>query len=826
MSQGIRRAFIELFSGQPFTKVVIPIIQRDYAQGRESAKDVRALFLESLCLTLERPEGDPKLPLDLDFVYGCLEGDDQKTFSLLDGQQRLTTLFLLHWYLAMKDGKSENFRSRMLSGDHSRFSYMVRPSSQEFCDALVKHGLDIKGLYSGDSTESPALSSMLQNEPWFFLSWRQDPTIASSLEMLDAIHAQFKDKHGFYDKLIRTENPYITFQFLNLHDFGLSDDLYIKMNSRGKPLTTFEVFKAQLEQVIKRDLPDQQRSMGDSNMSLAEYFSRQMDITWSDLFWRYRDKETHIFDRQIMNFIRGVALVMFASEHNQLPEEETNRVLELLADTKVDMGYLQYNQNDCLTKGFILALVNILDKLANGNHLRIYLNDDFYHDERDAFTRIVDGKSSTYTDWVQFYAYCAYLIQSDGEIDSGRFKDWMRLISNLARYTTYNRVDEFRQSIHAVKRLLDGISDAPVMDYVAKSSQSTFAGFNRQQAKEERLKAQLIVRHSCWNAIYEIERHGYFKGQIEFLLKFAGVLDRWSELEEKCSWDEQENDSLFQAFSIYANKAAAVFDGNGLRKFPDYLWERSLLTVGDYLLKIGRNHSFLDNTDRDVSWKRLLRAPDQSKDDVVAKREYVRILLDQINASEVESSLQRVISDFLLDVDVSELWRQKFVESPKCIEFCGKRQIRRRGDSVYLLRRVQMNGSHAELFTYHLKTEVLDQMHADGKFSPFDILDYWETFTDDDEPVVYMKRSEDSLYLQVDREEQGYSICLYHWHDDTDEPYLHDSSLQQALLADGLTFELNDDDESLSLEVNETDVVETILQIVKSLRNKYPSVTI
>ena len=117
-------------------------------------------------------------------------------------------------------------------------------------------------------------------------------------------------------------------------------------------------------------------------------------------------------------------------------------------------------------------------------------------------------------------------------------------------------------------------------------------------------------------------------------------------------------------------------------------------------------------------------------------------------------------------------------------------------------------------------------MHADGKFAPFDILDYWETFTYDDEPVVYMNRNEDSLFLQVDREENGYSICLYHWDDDTDGPCLHDASLQQALIADGLTFELDEDDESLSLEVNEIDVVETILQIVDSIRSKYPPVTI
>ena len=33
---------------------------------------------------------------------------------------------------------------------------------------------------------------------------------------------------------------------------GLTDELYIKMNSRGKPLTQFEHFKAELERKIRR----------------------------------------------------------------------------------------------------------------------------------------------------------------------------------------------------------------------------------------------------------------------------------------------------------------------------------------------------------------------------------------------------------------------------------------------------------------------------------------------------------------------------------------------------------------------------------------------
>jgi uncharacterized protein with ParB-like and HNH nuclease domain len=68
-------------------KVEIPIIQRDYAQGRESKQTVRERFLNALHKALNGKA------IELDFIYGDLHAD---AFQPLDGQQRLTTLFLLH----------------------------------------------------------------------------------------------------------------------------------------------------------------------------------------------------------------------------------------------------------------------------------------------------------------------------------------------------------------------------------------------------------------------------------------------------------------------------------------------------------------------------------------------------------------------------------------------------------------------------------------------------------------------------------------------------------------------------------------------------------
>jgi uncharacterized protein with ParB-like and HNH nuclease domain len=85
-------SFFQLLENQD--KIEIPIIQRDYAQGRYDKSEIRNNFLTALESSIIN-----EFPIQLDFIYGSkVEG----AFQPLDGQQRLTTLFLLNWYAARK----------------------------------------------------------------------------------------------------------------------------------------------------------------------------------------------------------------------------------------------------------------------------------------------------------------------------------------------------------------------------------------------------------------------------------------------------------------------------------------------------------------------------------------------------------------------------------------------------------------------------------------------------------------------------------------------------------------------------------------------------
>ena len=91
--------FLELLSR--YGKIEIPRIQRNYAQGRENESIVRNSFLNDLVTVLNSDDAD----ICLDFIYSSvlnyedIKKEEKKKFIPVDGQQRLTTLYLLYWYV-------------------------------------------------------------------------------------------------------------------------------------------------------------------------------------------------------------------------------------------------------------------------------------------------------------------------------------------------------------------------------------------------------------------------------------------------------------------------------------------------------------------------------------------------------------------------------------------------------------------------------------------------------------------------------------------------------------------------------------------------------
>lgn len=336
----VHTSLAQLFNTAKIQAIEIPLIQRDYAQGRRGmpVDAIREQFLDSLCGALQNSEG-----IDLDFVFGdVIDG----TLYPLDGQQRLTTLFLLHCYLAWHLSETIGIQQPW----HA-FHYATRPGARAFCRFLTECRPDM---------DQARLSLWLQDQATYLPTWKHDPTIQGMLVVLDDLHLRYRqtpidDLRAAWQRLIDTEQPAIRFHLLPILANDLDNSLYVKMNSRGRPLTAFENFKAELEGLL-RDTPDIPQEKLDE-------FSRKIDTEWADLFWHYRGNDQ--IDEELMRYLRFLFEVQAWKQNARVNHLSSNDAQELARLANDLLGPETKNGDECLD--WITQALNVwLEVAVNG----------------------------------------------------------------------------------------------------------------------------------------------------------------------------------------------------------------------------------------------------------------------------------------------------------------------------------------------------------------------------------------------------------------------------------------------------------------------------
>lgn len=511
-------SFIDIFDFQykvdeelvTLSKIIIPIIQRDYAQGRTS-DDVnrkRERFLEALkdAVTIK--------PITLDFVYGDISKDGVMT--PLDGQQRLTTLFLLYWYAAKKN-KVEASKYSFLN----KFSYETRYSARDFCHFLIDFAPEFNCKISDEIIE--------QN--WFPLDWKKDPTINSMLVMLDSIDEKFNDIPNLWDKLC---NKAITFYFLPIKDMGLTDELYIKMNSRGKPLTDFEHFKAEFEREIKKQ-----------DDAYANSIINKIDIDWTDMLWTYRG-EDNVIDDEFLRYFNFICDIICYKNGNS-PLGKSSNDFDLLKE------YFTGEKDKVLEN--IQLLEKYFDcwcKIPNQQNIKEFF-ESFISREHEENKIMLDSRNETdlfeaclrsfgtkkqftLAKLVLLYSVIAYLLNQE-RITFEQFKRRFRIINNLVRNSDDEiHNDENRDGGNRLPAILKQI-DSIIIE--GKISTEFSPNFNLNQLNEEIEKDKWVNENEKEvEKLYALEDHKILHGQINILgLEHIDLAERFFTL-FNCNWDK------------------------------------------------------------------------------------------------------------------------------------------------------------------------------------------------------------------------------------------------------------------------------------------------
>lgn len=574
-------------------KVVIPIIQRDYAQGRIGKEHIRGKFLTQIKVALKNPGNS----VELDFIYGTT---DNGVFYPLDGQQRLTTLWLLHWFVASKSGKLNDGAKERLK----KFSYETRTSSREFCEKLCEF----------DISNVSEVSDTIQKQTWFYTAWKQDPTIQSMLRMLkgtekkdkqdyeliDGLEKLFADCSqkklmDFWDRLTNDNCP-IKFSKLeiNSNELPVSDDLYIKMNARGKPLTSFENFKADLVGYISRQAAVTS-SAGNSCDKLNDPetgLAIKMDTNWMDIFWRNRSSDNAVDDIYfafLNRYFFNAYVLQFEKTGDLQKAEDT--IFDFLYGRKdgenEKIAYLGFDEifRKVLNKDNTLLerLYNTLDNFSKFYKTQgegeLSLFEAPWNCEKEDMEKfrfiphyikkesIIDFAGNrirkiariTQPQRVVFHAICKFFEQmrsvEDAKEELLALKDWMRVVWNIVENANVDTIPGMIGCLKLIDEL--GSHSHNILGWLKSSGRSLKSEFAKDQVDEEIEKAEQVVldQFGEWkDKIEKAENTAYFKGAIRFLFRDDCGKTDWSEFDKKFA----NADTFFDASGVKESYKTAI----------------------------------------------------------------------------------------------------------------------------------------------------------------------------------------------------------------------------------------------------------------------------
>ncbi len=529
--------------------IEIPIIQRDYAQGRESSKFIRHRFLDSIFEALSENE-----ILEMDFVYGSIrevkDGNSKHNIFLpLDGQQRLTTLFLLYWFLIntekLDDSKLEKEREIL-----KRFSYSTRSTARLFCEKLSSIG------YNKDVRKS------IMSSYWFHRNYIKDPTVMGMLTTLEDIQKKYNDIQKREKNLILFNRmDKLCFYILPLDGFDLTDELYIKMNARGKALTDFENFKADIINWMKSD-KNKSKEEFDKKVMYKEReipwylaIASKFDNSWADIFWREaknnKKEDDKIIDSYFLRFIKRFFLNQFIiSSEKRAKDIESSRQFKLL----YSVGYEENNKyqsfedyKEFMEPGTLSNLEKVLDSFK--------LNQDSIHkviqpiwDNNDSW--LLYNAKITQIQRILFFAVTKYL--EHNTYDEEDFKKWIRVTWNIIIDPDIRSIAAMITALKMIDKLSKG--SANIYNSFLEGSFDTLieetSNIHKNQLIEEKRKIELLNIEGWKDKIFEAESHPLFQGNIGFLLS---------------------DNTDIELFSKRYNQASLLFNKNGTNK--DYLGE-------------------------------------------------------------------------------------------------------------------------------------------------------------------------------------------------------------------------------------------------------------
>ncbi|WP_288084161.1 DUF262 domain-containing protein [Xylanibacter rodentium] len=463
--------------------LLVPDYQRDYAQGRVNdlkILDTRVNFVADIIAAATNQEH-----IHLGLVFGS-DNNGLQGFVAVDGQQRLTTCFLYHIYIckSLAGQANENLSIRL-----RKFGWFGRIYVSEFTEFLLDSVWNVK--------PNKTLSDIFKQSKDYFTIWENDPTVNNMLVMLDEIHRQMSKITDYTLKDIESnlisDNCKLNFDYMKLEP-GTDEFQYQKMNSRGRDLTSYELFK--------------QKFLSECHVS--EDLKEKLDNQWLIFFDELAAKEKLEADIFLQNYINETALWMgvktLGDSYQYISQIEKSK----LRDNRTDVGFVAFDAYKEFSQ-HLSEWEYLTDWLViNYATINQCIEKFWYIDES---TRLIDFfKSADYQVRAVNYAICHYAINTGYQtLDTENFVSWWRPIHNLIANT-----EIYRNNFHNIIKAIDKLPTNSLLTFLRDENLS---GFSEYQREEERRKALICLNEpKLIELFYCQEKRKRFHGQIGILL--------------------------------------------------------------------------------------------------------------------------------------------------------------------------------------------------------------------------------------------------------------------------------------------------------------------
>jgi len=236
-----RYSLKDLFTHNEIEQIIIPEIQRDYVWQTENVEQLlNAIYKnfsekrnEKLVLHIkEQPVTEKsineylqkeyeklKYNFKIGFIYAYHDNEYAGKFFLIDGQQRITTLYLLLFALYRKTDKGTVFNEFYFKNNTLKLDYKVREASHDFLQEFIS--------YDGDILNSPK---------YYKKEYEKDVSIINLINNYNTI-CEFIEKKNAKEEFIDYVENFIEFNYFDTNISEQGEQLYLYMNSRGEHLS-------------------------------------------------------------------------------------------------------------------------------------------------------------------------------------------------------------------------------------------------------------------------------------------------------------------------------------------------------------------------------------------------------------------------------------------------------------------------------------------------------------------------------------------------------------------------------------------------------------